>query len=70
MCPWRSHTLVTLTGLTSIKRKFEWTQVKQDNFDKIKWIVAHDTLLTYTDFNKMFKTHTDARYFQLGVLIR
>ena len=66
----RSNTLVPLTRMAPNKRKFKWTKVKQDSFDKIKWIVAHDTLLTYTDFNKMFKTHTDARYFQLGVLIR
>ena len=52
--------LAPLTKLTSIKRNLEWTQVKQDAFDKIKRIVARDTLLTYLGFNETFKIHTDA----------
>ena len=36
--PRRSHTLAPLTKLTSIKRNFKWTQVKQDAFDEIKKI--------------------------------
>ena len=44
-------------------------QVKQDAFDKIKRIMARDTLLTYPDFNETFKIHTDASAFQLGVVI-
>ena len=32
----RSHTLAPLTISTSIKRKFEWTQVEQDTFGQIK----------------------------------
>ena len=31
--------------------------------------MAHDTLLTYPDFNETFKTHTDASAFQLGAVI-
>ena len=60
--------LALLTTLTSIKRKFEWTQVKQDDFDKIKLIVAYYTLLTYPDFNETFKIHTDASALQLGAV--
>ena len=45
MWPRRSHTLACLTKLTSINRKFKWTQVKQDAFNKIKPIVTCDTLL-------------------------
>ena len=63
----RSHMLVPLTKLTSIKNKFKWTNVEQDDFDEIKQIVAHDTLLTYSDLNKTFKINTDASAFQLGV---
>ena len=44
-------------------------KVKQYAFEKIKRIVACDTLLTYPDFNETFKIHTDARNFQLGVVI-
>ena len=67
--PRRSHTLATITKLTSIKRNFKWTQVEQDDFDEIKRIVACNTLLTYPDFNETFKIHTDAIAFQLGAVI-
>ena len=69
MWPRRSHTLAPLTKLTSINRKFKWTQVEQDSFDKIKRIVDPDNLLTYLDFNETFKIHTDASAFQLGAVI-
>ena len=69
MWPRRSHTLAPLTKLTSIKRNFEWTQVEQYDFGKIKRIVARATLLTYSDFNENFKIHTNARTFQLGAVI-
>ena len=36
MWPRRSHKLVNLTILTFIKRKFIYTQVKQDAFEKNK----------------------------------
>ena len=39
MWPGWSHTLAHLTKLTYIKLIFKWTQVEQDAFDKIKWIV-------------------------------
>ena len=58
-----------LNELTSIKRVFKWTQVKQDALDKIKCIVGRDTLLTYQDFNETFKIHTNASTFQLGLVI-
>ena len=61
-----SHMLLPLTILTYIKRKFNWTLVKQDYFNEIKRIVARDTLSTYPDLNEIFKIHTDASAFQLG----
>ena len=45
-------------------------QIKKYAFDEIKWIVERDNLLGYTNFNEEFKTHTDARNFQLGAVIR
>ena len=60
--------LAPLTKLTSIKRNFKWTQAEQDDFYKIKRIVAHNTLLTYPDFNETFKIHTDASVFRLGAV--
>ena len=44
-------------------------KVKQDAFDKIKWTVARDTLLTYPYFNETFKIPTDSSAFQLGAVI-
>ena len=61
--------LATLTKITSNKRKFKWTKTKQDSFDKIKRIMARDTLLTYPYFNETFKIRTDASAFQLGSVI-
>ena len=57
------------TRLMSTKREFKCTQVEQDAFEKIKRIVALNTLLTYPDFNENFKIHTDASAFQLGGVI-
>ena len=69
MWPRRSYTLEPLTRSLYIKWKLKWTQVEQANFDKIKQIVAHDTLSTYPDFNETLKIHTDASAFQLGEVI-
>ena len=66
MWPRRSYILDPLTKLVSIIRKFQCTQVKQDDFEKIKWIMDHDTLLTYSYLNETFKIHTNASNFQLG----
>ena len=35
-------------------------------FGEIKHVIAHDTLLIYTDFNKCFDIHMDASELQLG----
>ena len=48
----RSHTLLPLTNITSSKVKFKWTQVEQDDFEEIKWIVACNNLLDYPDINE------------------
>ena len=69
MWPSWSHTLAILTRLMSIKNKYKWTQVEKYPFEKIKPIVARDTLLTYSYFNKIFKTRTNASAFQLGAVI-
>ena len=53
----------------SIKKKFKWTKVEQDSFDKIKRIMARDNLLTYPYFNEIFEIHTNASAFQLGAVI-
>ena len=64
-----SHLLQPLFALTSTKVNFKWIDVKQQSFDKIKQIVACDTLLIYPDFNERFDIHTDDSDFQLGSVI-
>ena len=51
------------------KVKFKWHKTEQYAFEEIKQILARDTLLAYPDFNKEFKTHTDASNFQLVAVI-
>ena len=48
---------------------FKCTDVEQKWFDKIKSIVAQDTLLAYPHFNKRFDIHTYPSDYQLGALI-
>ena len=57
----RSHTLVPLANIMPSIVKFKCSKIKQDYFDEIKRVVAHDTLLAYPDFNEEFKIHTNAR---------
>ena len=64
-----SEVLAPLTPLTSSNIKFEWTNVEQMAFNKIKQIVRCETLLSYPDFNKPFEIHTDTSHTQLGVVI-
>ena len=59
----RSHLLQPLNALTSTKLTFEWTYVKQQAFDKIKQIVARNTLLIYPYFSERFDIYTDASGF-------
>ena len=66
----RSHLLQPLNTLTSNTVMFKWIDVEQQEFGKIKQIVACDTLLIYPDFNESFDIHTYASYFQLGEVIR
>ena len=57
------------TSITSDKVIFKWTEIEQKSFEEIKHIVTCDTLLAYTDLNKIFDIHTDDRYYQLGEVI-
>ena len=64
-----SHMIAPLTEIPSNKVKFKWTKIKQDDFDEIKWIVACNNLLTFTDLNEEFKIHTNVSNFQLVAVI-
>ena len=65
----RSEILAPLTNLTSKDAKWEWTDVHQQAFDKIKKLVSKETLLSFPDFSKRFDIHTDASHTQLGAVI-
>jgi hypothetical protein len=69
MWPRRSEILAPLTRLTSEDVPFQWTDVKQEAFDKIKAIVCGEVLLLYPDFNKPFHIHTHASRYELGAII-
>ena len=49
--------------------KFKWTKIQQEALKEIKRIVVHIVLSAYTDSNKEYKIHTNARKFQVGVVI-
>ena len=61
--------LAPLTKLTYIKRNFKWTEVKQDDVNKINWIFACDTLSTYPDSNENFRIYTDASTLQFWAVV-
>ncbi len=65
----RSDLLAPLTKLTSANAKFIWTEVEQTAFDKIKKVIARETLLTYPNFSETFHIYTDASQYQLGAVI-
>jgi hypothetical protein len=55
MWPLRSHLLAPLSSLTSSKVKWKWTTEHQESFDKMKALIAKETLLTFQDFSKEFE---------------
>jgi hypothetical protein len=65
----RSDTLAPLSKLTSKTAKWQWTDIEQNAFEKMKRIISRATLLAYPDFNKPFIIHTDASHTQLGAVI-
>ena len=65
----RSDVLAPLSKLTSKMAKWQWTEAEQKAFETMKRIIARETLLVYTDFNKPFIIHTDASHSQLGAVI-
>jgi hypothetical protein len=69
MWPLRSHLLAPLSSLASAKVKWKWTTEHQEALDKMKALIAKETLLTFPDFSQEFEIHTDASKLQLGACI-
>ena len=65
----RSDLLPPLSRLTSTNVKWEWTEVEQQAFEKVKEIISKETLLSFPDFSKPFEIHTDASHTQLGAVV-
>jgi hypothetical protein len=61
--------IAPLSKLTSVKAKWEWTDVHRKSFCKIKELLSKEVLLTYPNFNEPFEIHTDASDVQLGAVI-
>ena len=55
--------------LNSENVKFKLSSVKQEVFDRIKFIVEKYLLLVYIEFNKFFDILKDASEHQLGAVI-
>jgi hypothetical protein len=70
---WPSHAriLKLLTDQYGLKKKtpIKWTDEMQKGFDKMRLLMAADTLAAYPDHNKRFNVYTDASDFQLGTCI-
>jgi RNase H-like domain found in reverse transcriptase len=64
-----SHLLVPLTQLVSKTEPFNWMKVHKEAYNKIKWVISKETLLSFPDFNKPFHVYTDASNYQLGSVI-
>jgi hypothetical protein len=67
---WARHSelIAPLSRFTSKNVKFQWTEIEQQAFEKIKNVVCREVLLSYPDFSQPFHIHTNARHLQLGAV--
>ena len=66
----RSHILAPLTDLVGLgKKKIKWESKHQESFERIKKVLAKETILNYPKFDRPFDIHTDASDRQLGAVI-
>eukprot|EP00957_Ditylum_brightwellii_P125971 9604274-Ditylum_brightwellii.AAC.1 len=54
--------LAPITVLISKMTPWKWISVEQRAFKQAKKMVSQETLLAYSDFNILFKVHTDSSY--------
>ena len=55
----QSYLLHPITTIMSYKVMFKWTDIEQKLFEDIIFIIGHNALLAYSDFNEIFDIHTD-----------
>ena len=66
----RSTLIAPLTEVSNKKGKsFVWTPRQQNAFDRIKKVIAKETMLVYPNFDVPFEVHTDASDYQLGGVV-
>jgi hypothetical protein len=71
MWPSHSHVIVPLTACSGMKKNavLTWMSEMQDAFDKMRLLMAADSLSAYPDHNKRFDTFTDLSDYQMGACI-
>jgi len=67
--PKRAETLAPLTDLCGQKTKFVWGNQQEEAFQKMKDILAQETLLTDPEFDRPFVIYTDASELQIGGIV-
>ena len=65
----RAEILAPLTKMTGKNVPYKWDKECQESFDKIKGIIAKQTMLVFPDYNKPFVVYTDASDYQLGGVV-
>jgi transposase InsO family protein len=68
--PKRSELLSPLTTLTKKGARFKWTDECQQNFEKLKQLLAKQVVLAYPDFSLPFEIYTDASNKQIGAVLQ
>jgi hypothetical protein len=71
MWPRRAHILKPLTDQSGLKKRapINWTNEMQKALDKMRLLMAANSLAAYPDHNKRLDIYTDASDFQLGACI-
>jgi hypothetical protein len=65
----RSELVAPLSSLMSKNVKFQWTEIEQPAFEKIKNVICWEVLFSYPDFSEPFHIHANASHLQLGAVI-
>ena len=62
MCPSRAHILKPLIDKYGVNNKYilKWTDEMQNEFDKMRLLMAADALVANPNHNKHFDIYTDA----------
>ena len=65
----KTHPRIRLPPLEQNLPPFEWTQLHQESFDKLKLALTSAPVLTYPDYGKPFLLETDASLKGLGAVL-